>query len=166
MTAKAPNHLSSSARRVQEALERLGMYLQVVELPASTRTAQEAAQAIGCTVGQIAKSLLFKTRDAYRPILVIASGTNRVNEEWLGSLIEERIDKADADFVRQRTGFAIGGVPPVGHLESIETFIDRDLLAYPEIWAAAGTPHAVFKLTGDDLLAATGGRVISVIGAK
>jgi len=164
--AEDPKPLSNSARRVQEALERLGMPLQVIRLPAGTRTAQEAAQAIGCTVGQICKSLVFETRESSRPILVIASGTNRVNEKFLASWVGGRISKPDADFVRQQTGFSIGGVPPVGHLEPLETFIDRDLLAYDEIWAAAGTPNAVFRLTGDDLVAATGGQVISVTGAE
>jgi len=164
--AEDPKPLSNSARRVQEALERLGMPLQVIRLPAGTRTAQEAAQAIGCTVGQICKSLVFETRESSRPILVIASGTNRVNEKFLASWVGGRIGKPDSDFVRQQTGFSIGGVPPVGHLEPLETFIDRDLLAYDEIWAAAGTPNAVFRLTGDDLVAATGGQVISVTGAE
>ena len=164
--AEDPKPLSSGARRVQEALEGLGMPLQVVELPASTRTAQEAAQAIGCTVGQIAKSLVFETRESSRPILVIASGTNRVNEKSLASSVGGRIRKPDADFVRQQTGFAIGGVPPLGHLEPLQTFVDRDLLAYDEIWAAAGTPHAVFRLNGDDLVAATKGEVISVTGIE
>lgn len=155
--------LSKSAQRVQEALERLGLALQVVELPSSTRTAQEAAQAIGCDVAQIAKSLIFKTRISQRPILVIASGSNRVNEKKIAGLVGEKVAKADADFVRQFTGFAIGGVPPVGHLQPIETYIDEDLLVFDEIWAAAGTPHAVFCLTGDDLLALTEGKVVPVL---
>jgi prolyl-tRNA editing enzyme YbaK/EbsC (Cys-tRNA(Pro) deacylase) len=154
--------LSDSAQRVQAALEGLGLSLQVVELPASTRTAQEAAQAIGCSIGQIAKSLVFKTVTTERPVLVIASGLNRVNEKAIGILIGEGIQKANADFVRQHTGFAIGGVPPVGHLEAIETIIDCDLLIYDEIWAAAGTPCAVFKLTGDNLVMATMGKVVPV----
>jgi len=155
--------LSKSAQRVQEALERLGLALQVVELPSSTRTAQEAAQAIGCDVAQIAKSLIFNTRISQRPILVIASGSNRVNEKKIAGLVGEKVAKADADFVRQFTGFAIGGVPPVGHLQPIETYIDEDLLVFDEIWAAAGTPHAVFCLTGDDLLALTEGKVVPVL---
>jgi prolyl-tRNA editing enzyme YbaK/EbsC (Cys-tRNA(Pro) deacylase) len=154
--------LSDSAQRVQAALGGLGLSLQVVELPASTRTAQEAAQAIGCSIGQIAKSLVFKTVTTERPVLVIASGLNRVNEKTIGILIGEGVQKADADFVRQHTGYAIGGVPPVGHLEAIETFIDRDLLVYDEIWAAAGTPCAVFRLTGDNLVMATLGKVVPV----
>lgn len=156
------SELSPSARRVQEALDQLGLVLQVVELPGSTRTAVDAAQAIGCTVAQIAKSLIFRAKETDRPVLVIASGVNRVNEKTIASLLGEKIGKADADFVRQRTGFVIGGVPPVGHIERVETFIDEDLLGYEGIWAAAGTPHAVFHLTPDDLVKATGGMVISI----
>ena len=156
------NKLSPKADKVQAVLDELGLTLQVVELPASTRTAQEAAQAIGCQVGQIAKSLIFKSKTTNRPILVIASGINRVSEKIISQLVGEKIGKADADFVRQETGFAIGGVPPVGHKNNLETFIDQDLIAFNEIWAAAGTPHAVFQLTGGDLIRATQGRVISV----
>jgi prolyl-tRNA editing enzyme YbaK/EbsC (Cys-tRNA(Pro) deacylase) len=156
------NSLSASAQRVQDALMKLGLTLQVVELPESTRSAAEAAAAIGCTVGQIAKSLIFKTKGIECPIMVIASGINRVDEKKVTALVGEKIIKADADFVRLRTGFAIGGVPPVGHTEKIITFIDEDLLAFDEIWAAAGTPNAVFQLTGDDLIRATGGKVAEV----
>ncbi len=154
--------LSPSAQRVQDALESLGLMLQVVELPDSARTAAEAAQAIGCAVGQIAKSLIFKTKATGRPVLVITSGANRVDEKRISQVLGEKIGKADADFVRQHTGFSIGGVSPVGHLQELTTFIDEDLLKHDEIWAAAGTPHAVFRLTGGDLVRATGGKVISV----
>ena len=147
-----PESLSASAQKVQDALEVLGVSLKVVELPGSTRTAVEAAQAIGVQVGQIVKSLVFKSKRTQRPILVIASGANRVKEKNIEVLIDEPLGKADADFVREQTGFAIGGVPPVGHAQPIETFIDRDLLQYDEIWAAAGTPHAVFRLTPDELI--------------
>ena len=154
--------LSSSAQKVQQALTRLGLSLEVVELPSSTRSAVEAAASIGCTVGQIAKSLIFRTSQSDRPVLVIASGSNRVDERKVAALLGENITQADADFVRLHTGFAIGGVPPVGHTEALLTFIDEDLLAFDEIWAAAGTPHAVFRLTGDDLVRATGGQVADV----
>lgn len=155
--------ISKAAKRVQEALDVLGFSsLQVVELPASTRTAYEAAQAIGCTVGQIAKSLVFKTRETNRPLLVIACGSNRVDEAMIAARVGEQIHIATADFVREHTGFVIGGVPPVGHQELLQTFIDRDLLQFNEIWAAAGTPHAVFKLSAEDLVLATGGEVIAV----
>lgn len=154
--------LSASARRVQETVAGRGFAFQVVEFPASTRTAADAAAAIGCTVAQIAKSLVFRTKAGQRPLLVIASGVNRVNEKRLRDLAGETIEKADADFVRERIGFAIGGVPPVGHREAIEIFIDEDLLALGEIWAAAGTPNAVFRLPAADLPALTGGMVTGI----
>jgi len=159
--------LSSSAQKVQQALNVLGMSLQVVELPGSTRTAVEAADAVGCQVGQIVKSLVFKAKRSERPILVIASGQNRVDEKRIEALIGEPLGKADADFVRQRTGFVIGGVPPVGHLEKLETYLDQDLLQFDELWAAAGTPHAVFRLKPAELLQMTGGQVadIKVVGS-
>ena len=159
------DNLSTSARRVQSALKILGLRLQVVELPESTRTAQEAARAIGCEVGQIAKSLIFKTRETDRPVLVIASGINRVDEKVIGRLVGEKISKADADFVRAATGFAIGGVPPVGHSTELQTLIDEDLLEFDKIWAAAGTPHAVFCLTGEDLIRATRGTVAAIVSS-
>ncbi|MCX5916322.1 MAG: YbaK/EbsC family protein [Deltaproteobacteria bacterium] len=154
--------LQSSAQKVQEALTALGLPCQVVELPASTRTAQEAAQAIGCTVAQIVKSLIFRGTRTGKPILVLASGVNRVNEKRLGEMAGEPIGKADADFVRQHTGFAIGGVPPVGHSTPIETYIDADLLQYQEIWAAAGTPRAVFRLIPQDLQKMNHGSIVSI----
>jgi prolyl-tRNA editing enzyme YbaK/EbsC (Cys-tRNA(Pro) deacylase) len=155
--------LSSSPLRVQQALNAIGLQLEVVELPGSTRTSHEAAQAIGCQVGQIAKSIVFKAITSQRPILVIASGPNRVNEKVIAERLGEMVGKADADFVRLHTGFVIGGVPPLGHTESMHTFIDQDLLQYPEIWAAAGTPHAVFRLTPGELLRMTSGEVINVM---
>lgn len=154
--------LSPSAQKVQDTLKALGFSYQVIELPQTTRSAAEAAQAIGCRVEQIAKSLVFKRKHTQKPVLVIASGPNRVNEKTIGAYLSEPIERADADFVRQRTGFVIGGVPPVGHLEPLETFIDADLMHYEEIWAAAGTPHAVFKLTPADLVKMTGGRVVAI----
>lgn len=154
--------LSTSAQKVQDELGKLGFELQVVELPQTTRSAQDAAQAVGCQVGQIVKSLIFKGRRSQKAILVVASGSNRVDEKKLAALISEPVGKADAEFVRQHTGFAIGGVPPVGHLERLETFVDEDLLQYGEIWAAAGTPHAVFRLAPADLLKMTGGRAVCV----
>lgn len=154
--------LSTSAQRVQNALDSFGVTLKVVELPASTRTAVEAARAVGCQVEQIAKSLVFKTVTSERPILVIASGPNRVDESRLGVLVGEAITKADAGYVRQRTGFVIGGVPPVGHSEPLVTYVDVDLLSYASIWAAAGTPNAVFQLTPDDLVRITSGTVVRV----
>jgi prolyl-tRNA editing enzyme YbaK/EbsC (Cys-tRNA(Pro) deacylase) len=157
------NPLSSSAQRVQDALAALGFGgCTVVELPDSTRTAVEAAAAIGCTVEQIVKSLVFKGRQSDKPVLVVASGPNRVNTQTIAALVGEPVDKPDADYVRARTGYVIGGVPPVGHSEPLVTFIDQDLLKYDTIWAAAGTPRAVFELTPGDLVKMTGGQVIDV----
>ena len=157
-----PQPLSESAQKVQDALNRHGVSGEVVELPGSTRTAQEAAQAVGCRVEQIAKSLVFQGKTTKRPVLVVASGANRVNEKKLRDLLSEPVRKADADFVREHTGFAIGGVPPAGLAKSMEVFIDEDLLKYEEIWAAAGTPHAVFKLTAADLVKITQGKVVAI----
>lgn len=154
--------LSPSAQKVQQALQALGMTLQVVELPDSTRTAIEAAQAVGCQVGQIVKSLIFKTKRSQRALLVIASGSNRVDEKLIEARIGEPLGKADAEFVRQQTGFAIGGVPPLGHASPLLTFIDQDLLQYERVWAAAGTPHAVFELNPADLARMTGGEIIPI----
>jgi prolyl-tRNA editing enzyme YbaK/EbsC (Cys-tRNA(Pro) deacylase) len=155
-------NLSPSAQRVQRALQEKGLSLQVIELPDSTRTAVEAAQAIGCQVGQIVKSLVFRTTESEQPVLVLASGSNRVDEKSIAALLSEPVTRADAGFVRERTGFAIGGVPPVGHVEAMPTFIDQDLLQYAELWAAAGTPHAVFRLTPDDLIRITAGQVARI----
>lgn len=154
--------LSPSAQKVQQALQALGVTLQVVELPDSTRTAIEAAQAVGCQVGQIVKSLVFKTKRSQRALLVIASGSNRVDEKLIEARIGEPLGKADAEFVRQQTGFAIGGVPPLGHASPLLTFIDQDLLQYERVWAAAGTPHAVFELNPADLARMTGGEIIPI----
>lgn len=156
------DELSPSAQKIQQALEARGVKLQVVELADSTRTSKEAAQAIGCEVGQIVKSVIFKAKRSEKPVLVIASGANRVDERRIEGLIGEPLGKADADFVRQRTGFVIGGVPPIGHEEPIQTYIDQDLLNYSELWAAAGTPHAVFRLTPDELLYLSDGKVVPV----
>jgi len=154
--------LSPSARKVQAALAARGFTLQVVELPQSTRTSAEAAAAVGCTVGQIAKSIVFRAARSQRPVLVLTSGVNRVSESAVAVLVGEPLAKADADFVRARTGFVIGGVPPVGHAESLITFIDEDLLQFAEIWAAAGTPNAVFRLTPEELVRLTEGKVAKV----
>jgi prolyl-tRNA editing enzyme YbaK/EbsC (Cys-tRNA(Pro) deacylase) len=154
-----PGKISPSAQKVQQVLETLGLSRSVVELPASTRTAPEAALAIGCQVGQIAKSLIFRGKRSGRAVLVIASGANRVSEKKLEMLIKEPLGKADAEFVHQETGYTIGGVPPVGHNKPLPTFIDEDLLQFDEIWAAAGTPHAVFRITPGELVDITRGEV-------
>ncbi len=154
--------LSPSAQKVQDVLNSLGFSNQVTELQSTTRSAAEAAQAVGCRVEQIAKSIVFQGKQTHKPILVIASGPNRVNEKKIAEFISEPLGKADADYVRKRTGFVIGGVPPIGHLEKLDIFIDEDLLQYEEIWTAAGNPNAVFMLTPSDLIKMTGGRVVSI----
>ena len=156
------HELKSSAQKVQEALHGLGLNCEVIQMQATTRTAEDAAHAVGCEVGQIVKSLVFESKQSRRPILVVASGANRVNEKKLGQQISEPVKMANAEFVREMTGFAIGGVPPLGHRHPLTIFIDEDLLKYDEIWAAAGTPFAVVKLTPDELKMITNGTVISV----
>jgi prolyl-tRNA editing enzyme YbaK/EbsC (Cys-tRNA(Pro) deacylase) len=156
------SELSASARRVQQALEAAGAEFEVVELPASTRTAREAAQAVGCQEAQIAKSLVFKARTSGKPVMVIASGAHRVDVGKVEALVGEPVDLADPVFVRQTTGFAIGGVPPIGHLEPLATFLDEALKTHDVLWAAAGTPHAVFSLRADDLERLTGGTFAEV----
>lgn len=154
--------LSASAQRVQDTLRALGFDYEVQESQHVTRTAAEAAEVVGCTVGQIAKSLIFKTGATGRGVLVITSGANRVDERLIAAELGEQIGKGDAEFVRQQTGFAIGGIPPVGHREPLVIFVDQDLLQYDQIWAAAGTPNALFKLLPGDLVRMTGGRVVAV----
>jgi prolyl-tRNA editing enzyme YbaK/EbsC (Cys-tRNA(Pro) deacylase) len=150
---------SPSALKVQAAL---GERFQVLEFDASTRTAADAAAAIGCTVAQIAKSLVFRGADTGRAVLIIASGVDRVDEKKAALAIGEPIARADADFVREATGFAIGGVPPIGHKSPPITLIDESVMGLAEIWAAAGTPNAVFRLTPSDLVELTGGRTVAV----
>ncbi|KIN81915.1 YbaK/EbsC family protein [Clostridium botulinum] len=156
------SNLKKSAEKVQTVLNEFGFKLNVMELSDSTRTAQEAANTIGCTVSQIAKSLIFKGKTSKKPILIVACGTNKVNEKAIQEYIGEKLEKADADFVLEHTGFTIGGIPPIGHKNPITTFIDEDLMQCDEIWAAAGTPNAVFKLTPKILSEITKGNIISV----
>jgi prolyl-tRNA editing enzyme YbaK/EbsC (Cys-tRNA(Pro) deacylase) len=154
--------LSSSAQKVQDTLNALGYSFTVIESELHTRTAQEAADAVGCTLGQITKSLIFKGQATGKPILVLTSGSNRVDEARISAYADESISRADPDFVRAVTGFAIGGVPPVPHIQQMETYLDEDLMQYETIWAAAGTPNAVFELTPAALKAMTGGRIAQV----
>ena len=153
---------SPSVLRVQDALRALGRGHEIVDLGKSARTAADAAREVGCQVDQIVKSLVFRGRRTDRAILVTASGANRVNEERVAELVDEPVEKADAAFVRARTGFAIGGVAPVGSTGPLTTVIDEDLLQWHEIWAAAGHPKTVFRLSPADLVQMTGGRVARV----
>ncbi|TGU72793.1 YbaK/EbsC family protein [Geomonas terrae] len=155
-------NLSASAKRVQDALNSFGVDCRVKELGESTRTAVDAANAVGCEVGQIVKSLVFRGKESGKAVFVVASGANMVNEKALAVLIGEKIERATPDFVREQTGYAIGGVSPVGHPTPLTTFIDEDLLGYQELWAAAGTPNAVFALTPEQLCHITSGQVAHV----
>ena len=153
---------TNKGNKFQNFLDQFKLSFEIKELPVYTRTAEEASKAIGCQLAQIAKSIIFKTIKTQKPILVIASGANRINEEKIAKEIGEPIEKADASFVLEQTGFIIGGVPPFGHIQKILTFIDQDLTHYEEIWAAAGSPQAVFKLTAQELIEITAGKVIAV----
>jgi prolyl-tRNA editing enzyme YbaK/EbsC (Cys-tRNA(Pro) deacylase) len=155
---------SGSVQRVRQALAAHGLATEVRELAASTRTAQEAASALGCQVAQIVKSLVFRLTATDAPLLVLMSGTNRASEERLSALTGQPVARADADFVRERTGFAIGGVPPLGHAAPLTTLVDRDLMAFAVVWAAAGSPHAVFALAPADLQRITAGQVADLAG--
>ena len=152
--------IPAAATRVQAALRARGVGAEITVLARSTRTAAEAAQACGVSVGQIVKSLVFLAGD--EPILVLTSGANQVDEQRLGTLTGRAVRRADAGVVRSTTGFAIGGVPPVGHAQALRIFIDRDLLAHDRVIAAAGTPNTLFPLTPAELCQVTGGQVADV----
>jgi prolyl-tRNA editing enzyme YbaK/EbsC (Cys-tRNA(Pro) deacylase) len=152
--------VKQSVRRVADALHAAGIDAEIKELSSSTRTAEEAAAAIGTSVPKIVKSLVFLADGA--PILALVSGANRLDTERLGSTLGRSIARADAATVKAATGFAIGGVPPLGHQAELDVLIDRDLLQYDVIWAAAGTPHAVFPIAPNRLISATGGRVVDL----
>lgn len=154
--------LRPAARRIQDLLAARGYSCEVVEFAETTRSSADAAAAIGCDVAQIAKSLVFRAKPSGRPVLVIASGSNRVDEKRIAAVLGEALGKADADFVRDRTGFAIGGVAPIGHTTPPVAFIDEDLMRHEWIWAAAGTPFSVFRLTPTQLVEMTGGRVLTL----
>lgn len=157
-TNSSPVPARSGPERVREALSKHGIAAVVQELPESTRTAPDAAAAVGCPVAEIAKSLVFRGRDSGRPVLAVVSGANRVDLDKLGALAGEALGKADADFVRGETGYAIGGVPPLGFASPIPTFLDEDLFRHDGVWAAAGSPFALFRVAPETLRAATAGR--------
>lgn len=152
-----------TAQKVADAAQALGLHIRVTEFEASTRTAEDAANAVGCRVGQIVKSLIFVVRD--RPTLVLVSGDNRLDEKKLAALCgvgRKQVRRGDADTARQATGFAIGGVPPFGHPTALPVYLDADLEQFDVVWAAAGTPNAVFEITPQALIQATQGTVASV----
>src|SRR5690349_15683641 len=140
------NELKPAAQRVKSALEEKGLSAQICKMAGSTRTAQDAAAACQCEVGQIVKSLVFRGRQSGKPYLLLVSGANRVDQQAVASFIGEQLDRPDAEFVRTVTGFAIGGIPPIGHAAPLATFMDEALLAYEAVWAAAGTPDTVFAI--------------------
>ena len=152
--------MASSVERVREALTQVGLVPRIVELSQSTRTASEAAAAIGTSVPRIVKSLVFLADG--EPIVVLASGANRVDTTRLAGELEKRVERADAERVRSATGFSIGGVAPLGYPSPLDVVLDRDLLQYDEVWAAAGTPNAVFPIQPSELVRVTGARVLDI----
>jgi prolyl-tRNA editing enzyme YbaK/EbsC (Cys-tRNA(Pro) deacylase) len=154
--------LSVKAQKIQDLLSQNGYQNQVIEFSESTRTAREAADRAGCQLGQITKSLIFQGQRTGKPILVLTSGANRVDEKRIEQYAGESLGRAEPDYVLKVTGFSIGGVPPIGHAEAIETYLDEDLLLYETIWAAAGTPNAIFELTPAELQSLTGGKAVRV----
>lgn len=156
------NGLKGSAQRIQNILHEHKLGIKVIEFKETTRTSQEAAAAIGCEVGQIAKTLIFKCRTTGKPICIITSGKNRVDEKKIVQIVGEEIEKPDAEYVLKHTSFAIGGVPPIGYEFEKKLLIDEDLMQYSEIWAAAGTPNSVFRLSPGDLLQITQGKIVDI----
>ena len=156
------NNLKPAAQRVQEALRAKGLAAQVRHMPQTTRTAEEAAAACGCGVGQIVKSLVFRGAQSGNAYLLLVSGANRVNEKGVAARIGEPLKRPDAQYVRDQTGFAIGGIPPLGHDRPLATYMDKALLAYEVVWAAAGTPDAVFPVAPADLAKAAEATIIAV----
>jgi prolyl-tRNA editing enzyme YbaK/EbsC (Cys-tRNA(Pro) deacylase) len=160
------SNLKPAPRRVQQAADALGLTIGVVEMAQSTRTAEEAAAACGCAVGQIIKSLVFRGRQSGKPVLLLVSGANRVDQAGVAAAIGEALDRPDAAFVREVTGFAIGGIPPFGHAQPLPTWFDKDLLKYETVWAAAGSPEVVFEVDPRWLAEVIGAGVIDVKAAE
>ena len=154
--------LPAAAQRVAAAAAAAGLVVEVKEMPASTRTAVEAAQACACTVAQIVKSLVFRGTATEKPYLLLVSGANRVDEAAVAEVVGERLVRSDASYVRAVTGFSIGGIPPFGHATALTTYIDRDLLRFDFVWAAAGTPHCVMRLTPAALKSASAATELNV----
>lgn len=152
----------NSRQRVERALAECGISTEVVEFPQGTRTSADAANAIGCSVSQIAKSVVLRAKQSDLPVVVVASGANRVCEKKVSALIGEPVGRADAEFVRKKTGFAIGGVAPLGHLGEVHLLIDRDLMEIDPLWAAAGTPSTVFRIAAKQLAALPSARLADV----
>lgn len=154
--------LPPSAQKVKEAAEAAGLPIAIREMPGSTRTAEDAAAACGCDVSQIVKSLVFRGKQSGKPVLMLVSGRNRVDQKAAAQRIGEALDRPDAAYVREVTGFAIGGIPPLAHASAMDVYMDRDLFDHGEIWAAAGTPNCVFAARPDALRDCVGATVIDV----
>ena len=148
---------SSARERFVAGATLVGITPEILRFPEGTRTAEQAAAAVGCELGQIVKSLVFLCEG--RPVLALTSGANRVDTKRLGTVLGGKISRADADGVREATGYAIGGTPPFGHTRPLRAVVDPALLSYDTVWAAAGTPDTVFKLTPDELVRASGAEV-------
>jgi len=157
--------LSGSARRVRDALVALGLPADIHRLSDSTRTAPEAPAAVGCELGAIVKSLLMRGARSGEPVLALVSGANRADEALVAEALGEPVQRPDAAYVRETTGYSIGGVPPVGHPAPVRTVLDEDLLRFETVWAAAGNPHAVFPVAPSALVSATGARVMRLAAA-
>lgn len=155
--------LSASARKVAEAARAAGLDVTVIERPESTRTAEEAAAACGCAVAQIMKSLVFRGLASGKPYLMLVAGSNRLNEKSMVGVVGEDLVRPDAGYVRDVTGYAIGGIPPLGHATPMQVYMDEDLLAFDTVWAAAGTPRAVFAVAPRLLAEAIGAETVKVI---
>jgi prolyl-tRNA editing enzyme YbaK/EbsC (Cys-tRNA(Pro) deacylase) len=154
--------MNDSVQTVQKILQDIGHFHEIVTLPDDAHTAQAAAEAIGCSVAQIAKSIIFRLEPSSEALLVVASGINRVNEEKVEHTVGKKLVKANANFVKKHTGFSIGGVSPIGHSNPIKIMIDKDLLQYETIWAAAGHPKTVFPMTPEELVQMTNGTVAEI----
>ncbi len=158
-----PSEEGGSVDRVRAALSAHGHADTIVEVAATARTAQGAAEQVGCAVAQIAKSIVFRSDEpSPRPVLVVTSGINRVDPDRVAAVLGVRLRRADAAWVRETTGFAIGGVAPVGHLTAPLVLLDEDLLSLDPIWAAAGAPHLMFRTTAADLVRMTGAEAVAV----
>ncbi len=156
----AENGPKPAVEKVQAAITEHGLDRRVIELPVHARTSEQAADALGVTVGQIVKSLVFTADD--RPVLVAASGANRVDERRLGELAGGKIRRADPATVKRATGYTIGGVPPIALASALPVYVDRDLLGYELVYAAAGLPECVFPIAPQELVRATGGTVVDI----
>ena len=154
--------IKEATQRVAAAAAAAGLDVEIVRHGQSTRTAEEAAAACGCAVGQIVKSLVFRGATSGQPVLLLVAGSNRVDETAVQAVIGEALVRPDARYVRDVTGYAIGGIPPLGHPTPLATWLDQDLLAHPSVWAAAGTPDSVFRVAPAALASATGARVLKV----